>query len=300
MKWIIFLPLILPVMASCPKKLQKEIANCMAPVKGYSNEISAIGMLQSELETTEELCSDGSIQNVFDCLSKLYNRCAKTKDASRHLNLAVDPNKWRDAMNNICNHIYYLKDQAECEDRVKTEFSSCVTIQLKNFKEQKETLDESPEPNRMESLIHLTCVNADKVLNCLRRPYEKYCPRPMTTLLINTVKGFTPKMCANLIPTLDETDKGRKSTFEPTNPDKVDVFHDDEAENEDRDVKPPQYWPSQDNPHVPPSRDVLENRGVVGTAKKQQSGNGTSNLHPNVALSVIIVQIVAAFVSWVK
>ncbi|KAH9489621.1 hypothetical protein Btru_037537 [Bulinus truncatus] len=321
MSWIIVLTLILPLASSCPKNLHKEIKHCLKPVKGYANEIDAIGMLQTELETTSELCRDGSIQSAFECLNKLYNRCAKSKEASRDFDLIIDANKWRDAMNNICNHIHYLKDHVECEGRVKNEFMTCVTRQLVDFNQQKDSLHdaEMSDADRTDALIDIICLNTDKVLNCLKTPYEKYCPKPMTTLLINTVKSFTPKVCTNRISTLGqpfyETPKSKTRHHEDDDNDddedgeeevhiiktKVVVEFPSQSDNGafDKNNKDEPYVKEESEPKNPPSvSNEFENRGVVGAAKKQQSENGAGVKSFDVWLTSFCFSTAATYVTW--
>ncbi|CAL1547365.1 unnamed protein product [Lymnaea stagnalis] len=207
LQWIILLTLALPSVASCPKNLEKHVSSCMIPKKGHAAQVGPLALLQTGLDQTSKLCRDGSIQNTLDCLSRLYNRCAKTKEGVRHFDLVVDVNKWRDTMENICNKIHYLSDHAACEAKAKEEFKPCAIKEAEAFMAQKNSIQDEvssynhvSEDQRTEAVIAITCSFTEKIHNCLRGPYEKYCPEPMTSLLIETFKSFMPRPCANRVP----------------------------------------------------------------------------------------------------
>lgn len=186
---------------ACPKDVMSGVQECMRPLESHSVGQGQIIEFMSRLDKTMQLCTEGKIQSVFSCLSDLYNRCARHKGSGQKqdLGLLVSVGKWREAMNNICNNMDYFKDNAECEKNASLEFIPCAETEVA-WANQKYSVINNPkhvsEHQRMDETLKIGCHLTARILDCLKKPFKKFCPDHLTNLLVKIFESFKPPACA--------------------------------------------------------------------------------------------------------
>uniref|UniRef100_A0A0B7A3V5 Uncharacterized protein n=1 Tax=Arion vulgaris TaxID=1028688 RepID=A0A0B7A3V5_9EUPU len=203
--WIVlaFASAVASVVSGCPKDVMKGISECMGPLEGYSVGQADIFELMSRPDKISQLCRDGKIQTAFSCLSGLYNRCLRPWEEVRRSDLVVNVGKWSQVMNNICNNIHYFREHADCERLASLEYRPCAELEVDIVKQKLTiiwTATSDPEletrDQKMEAAVKIGCDFSEKILQCLRKPYERLCPKQLTDLLVSTVENFMPPACA--------------------------------------------------------------------------------------------------------
>ncbi|BFZ08692.1 hypothetical protein BsWGS_11731 [Bradybaena similaris] len=178
----------------------RQVKQCMSPLQMSSGEQDGIFVFVSKLTMMSKLCSEGKIQAAFSCLNHLYNKCARSKEGTKHFDLLVDVGKWRDAVNKICHNIHYLEDHEECEAQAYQEYKPCADQEVAIFNQQMAlTWAEMTRPSNMTEDQRIEAVMdvgfTVNILECLRKPFTKYCPSQLTKLLVETFEDFMLPAC---------------------------------------------------------------------------------------------------------
>ncbi|GFN84401.1 hypothetical protein PoB_001090700 [Plakobranchus ocellatus] len=176
----------------------------MADFEKNSGGYGSMFTFMSSLDKTSVLCRQETLQGVFNCLHRVYNQCARTREGADTLGLIMDPNRWQKAIKLICDNIGYLREHARCETMAQPEFQQCTVeekeaFQTKLISLQERLMDPDTQLSQaqiLEAKADIGCLFTMKILNCLRMPYEKYCPQPISNLLMNIIENFMPPRCS--------------------------------------------------------------------------------------------------------
>ncbi|XP_059172433.1 uncharacterized protein LOC131953311 [Physella acuta] len=221
---------------------------------------------------------NGAIENTFTCLHNLYIQCAKSKEGIQHLELNINFNHWQRSIHELCDNILFLKTNARCEDQAQKEYVGCLMDVITNSFHETEALKRELESSyhlsksqRTEALLASLCSVTLKTIDCVRGPYQRYCPVKMKNLIVRTIEGFMHPKCAMLNqPQVPDYDSSEEVVVPVSKSHEIQVVLDSKSQETGYDVNSG----DQDQRHGVP----LMQDEVIETPKEKPLGQKASKL----------------------
>ncbi|ESP01023.1 hypothetical protein LOTGIDRAFT_172857 [Lottia gigantea] len=179
---------------TCPNNPQAEIERClnMTGIQPEADMVAGTKII-GDTQRTRRICRDGTLDKAIHCLENIFNACVDTPDIENMRKL-VNVERWKTGMNVICDNLEVIIVNDKCLTDANNNSQACVLSRNIEFRTKLQAKVRSGDSSPVE-IMTFSCIFADRIVDCLRKPLVELCPSNVTNAMMLVVKSFMPPIC---------------------------------------------------------------------------------------------------------